>query len=101
MRHVTMLIFFLATAAVACSENITTSDGRVFNNAEVIQFTGEGLTVKHDGGTNQLAWQELPATVRQRYQAEARKRKEQEIEKLKQDLARAEAEAAKLESKTV
>jgi len=100
MRRATNLVFLIATVSIAWSDDITTSGGKAFKNAEVIQFTGEGLTIKHDGGTNQLVWQELPATVRLRYQAEARKRKEQEIEKLKQDLARAEAEAAKLGSGT-
>src|SRR5262249_50870101 len=48
------------------------------------------------GGTKLILWKDLPEPLRQRYQAEARKRKDAEIQKLKQDLARAEAEAAKL-----
>jgi hypothetical protein len=52
--------------------------------------------IKHDGGTKQLTWAEFPAPLRQRYQAEARRQKEAEVQRLKQDLARAEAEAAKL-----
>ena len=78
------------------AEDITITDGRVFKNASVVKFEADGVVIKHDGGTKQIAWAELPAPLRQRYQAEARQQKEAEIQKLKQDLARAEAEAAKL-----
>src|SRR5258705_13541628 len=78
------------------AEYITTGDGRVFKNASVIKFEAAGLVIKHDGGTKRIAWAELPAPLRQRYQAEARRQKEAEVQRLKQDLARAEAEAAKL-----
>ena len=75
---------------------ITTHGGRVYKNAEVIRFEADGPVIKHDGGTNQIAWKELLPAARQRFQAEARKLKEKEIQRLKQDLARAEAEAARL-----
>jgi hypothetical protein len=78
------------------AEDITTGDGRVFKNASVIKFEAAGLVIKHDGGTKRIAWAELPAPLRERYQAEARRQKEAEVQRLKQDLARAEAEAAKL-----
>ncbi len=92
----------LLILACACSlfwlhaEDITTHDGRVFKNASVVKFEADGVVIKHDGGTKQIAWAELPAPLRQRYQAEARRQKAAEIQKLKQDLARAEAEGAKL-----
>ena len=79
-----------------CADDITAVDGTAFKNAAVIQYEPGGIIVKHDGGTNRIAWKNLPAQARQRYQAEARKQKEEEIQKLKQDLARAEAEAARL-----
>ena len=75
---------------------ITTHGGRVYKNAEVIRFEADGPVIKHDGGTNQIAWRELLPAARQRFQAEARKLKEKEIQRLKRDLARAEAEAARL-----
>ncbi len=78
------------------AEDITTGDGRVFKNASVVKFEADGVVIKHDGGTKQIAWAELPAPLRQRYQAEARQQKDAEIQKLKRDLARAEAEAARL-----
>jgi len=78
------------------AEDITTGDGRVFKNASVVKFEADGVVIKHDGGTKQIAWAELPAPLRRRYQAEARRQKEAEVQRLKQDLARAEAEAAKL-----
>ena len=78
------------------ADDITTSDGHVFKNASVIKLEADGVVIKHDDGTKRLAWAELPAPLRQRYQAEARRQKEAEVQKLKQDLARAEAEAAKL-----
>ena len=84
------------TVGFAHAEDITTSDGRVLKNASAVKFEADGVVIKHDGGTKQIAWAELPAPLRQRYQAEARQQKEAEIQKLKQDLARAEAEAAKL-----
>jgi hypothetical protein len=71
-------------------------DGRVFKNASVVKLEANGVVIKHDGGTKQIAWVELPAPLRQRYQTEARRQKEAEVKKLKEDLARAEAEAAKL-----
>ena len=95
------LIFLLLLLGSCCpnglrAEDITTGDGRVFKNASVIKFEAAGVVLKHDGGTKQIAWTELPAPLRQRYQAEARRQKEAEVQKLKQELARAEAEAEKL-----
>jgi hypothetical protein len=78
------------------AEDITTGDGRVFKNVSVVKFEAVGVVIKHDAGTKRIAWAELPAPLRQRYQAEARRQKVAEVQKLKQDLARAEAEAAKL-----
>jgi hypothetical protein len=78
------------------AEDITTGDGRVFKNASVVKFEADGVVIKHDSGTKQIGWAELPAPLQQRYQAEARRQKEAEVQKLKQDLARAEAEAARL-----
>src|SRR5438552_9732337 len=95
-----IILLFLVCACCpigfAHAEDITTSNGRVFKNASVVKFEADGVVIKHDGGTKQIAWAELPASLRQRYQTEARQQKEAEIRKLKQDLARAEAEAAKL-----
>src|SRR5213592_3744307 len=92
-----LLCFVCACGAIGLrGEDITTLDGRVFRNASVVKLEAAGVVIKHDGGTKQIAWAELPAPLRQRYQAEARQQKEAEIQKLKQDLARAEAEAAKL-----
>jgi hypothetical protein len=99
MRHVILVVLLLACRwCPACvrAEDITTNDGRVFTNVEVARFEADGIVIKHDGGTNQIAWKELSASLRQRYQTEARKRKQAEIQKLKQDLARAEEEAARL-----
>src|SRR5881628_3709714 len=81
---------------VSHAEDITIRDGRVFKNATVVKFEADGVVIKYDGGTKQIAWAELPAPLRERYKAEARRQKESELQKLKQDLARAEAEAAKL-----
>lgn len=94
-----IILLFLVCACCPIrlhAEDITTSDGRVFKNASAVKFEADGVVITHDGGTKQIAWAELPAPLRQRYQAEARRQKEAEIQKLKQDLARAEAEAAKL-----
>ena len=92
-----LLCFVCACGAIGLrGEDITTLDGRVFRNASVVKLEAAGVVIKHDGGTKQIAWAELPASLRQRYQTEARQQKEAEIRKLKQDLARAEAEAAKL-----
>src|SRR6267142_543592 len=99
MRHVILVVLLLACRwCPACvrAEDIATNDGRVFTNVEVARFEVDGIVIKHDGGTNQIAWKDLSASLRQRYQTEARKRKQEEIQKLKQDLARAEEEAAKL-----
>ncbi len=78
------------------ADDLTTADGTVLKSVVVIKYEPGGIVVRHDGGTNRIAWDNLPAQARQRYQAEARKQKEGEIQKLKQDLARAEAEAARL-----
>jgi hypothetical protein len=88
--------FLLACLGFAAADDLTTVGGGTFKNAQVIRYDADGVVVKHDGGTNHIVWKELPATARQRYQAEARKQKDDEIQKLKQDLARAEAEAARL-----
>jgi hypothetical protein len=92
------LLFFLCSCSPIGlrAEDITIGDGRVYKNATVVKFEADGVVIKHDGGTRQIGWEELPAQLRQRYQAEARRKKQAEVEKLKQDLARAEAEAAKL-----
>ena len=96
MRPVILSVLLVAGATFARAENITTTEGKVFKNAEVIRFEPAGLVVKHDRGTNWIDWKDLPTATRKRFQAEARKRKEEEIQKLKRDLARAEAEAARL-----
>src|SRR5207302_6086 len=98
MRHVILSVLLVTGASFARAEDITTTEGKVFKNAEVIRFEADGLVVKHEDGTNWIAWRELSVAVRQRYQAEARNQKDKEIQKLKQDLARAEAEAARLAS---
>ena len=96
-RIIILLFLLCGSCPIALqAEDITTNDGRVFKNASVVKLEAAGVVIKHDGGTKQIAWAELPAPLRQRYQAEARQQKEAEIQKLKQDLARAEAEAAKL-----
>ena len=87
---------FLSWPRFVQGEDLQTSEGTVFTNAAVIRYEAEGIVVKHDAGTNRVAWKQLPAPTRQRFQAEARKQKEAEIQKLKQDLARAESEAAVL-----
>ena len=79
------------------AEDITTVDGTTFKHAEVIQFEADQMVIRHDGGTNRISWKELEPGSQRRYQTEAQKQKETEIQKLKQDLARAEAEAARLD----
>src|SRR5262249_33858868 len=93
-----LLVFLLCTCGLLglCAEDIKTNDGRVFKNAIVVKLESEGIVIKHDGGSKQIGWAQLPADLRKRDQAEAQKQKAAEIQKLKQDLARAEAEAAKL-----
>ena len=94
-----IILLFLACACCPLglhAEDITTGDGRVFKNATVVKFEADGVVIKYDGGAKQIAWAELPAPLRERYKAAARRQKESEVQKLKQDLARAEAEAAKL-----
>jgi len=86
----------LVCAGLVRAEDLTTTDGTVFRNTQVLRYEADGVVVKHDLGTNRIAWTALPAATRRRYQALARNLKETEIEKLKQDLARAEAEAAAL-----
>jgi hypothetical protein len=98
-RAVGNLILFLLLCSFPTglrAEDITTGDGRVFKNVSVVKFEADGVVIKHDGGTKQIGWAELPEPLRQRYQSEARRQKEAEVQKLKKDLARAEAEAAKL-----
>src|SRR5262245_17798589 len=85
-----LLFLFRASGPIGLhAEDITTGDGRVFKNASVIKFEAAGVVIKHHGGTKQIAWTELPAPLRQRYQAEARREKEAEVQKLKRDLPRA------------
>jgi hypothetical protein len=96
MRFLFLILLLLIGPSRGRAEDLVTLDGTVFNNITVLSYQAEGLVLKHDGGTNRVAWKELSAANRQRYQAEARRQKEQEIQKLKQDLARAEAEAARL-----
>ena len=94
-------IVFLGLVCSGCltwlrADDLATADGAVFKNAQVIRFEADGVVIQHEGGTNRLAWKDLTAPTRRRYQAQARKQKEEEIQKLKQDLARAQAEAARL-----
>src|SRR6266480_7030289 len=96
MQPVIFFVLLAACASFAGVEDITTNGGKSFENTEVIRFQADGLVIKHDGGTNWIGWKDLPTPTRKRFQTEARKRKEEEIQKLKQDLARAEAEAARL-----
>jgi len=96
MRSVILFVLLVACASFAGAEDITTNDGKRFKNTEVLSFQADGFVIKHDGGTNRIGWKDLPTPTRKRFQTEARKRKEEEIQKLKQDLARAEAEAARL-----
>jgi hypothetical protein len=96
MRRFTLVLLLLSGPRFIQGEDLQTSDGTVFTNAAIIRYEAEGIIVKHDGGTNRVAWKQLAAPARQRHQAEARKQKEAEIQKLKQDLARAESEAAVL-----
>ena len=96
MRPVILSVLLVASASFARAEDITTTEGKVFKNPAVIRFEPDGLVIKHDRGTNWIGWKDLPTATRKRFQTEARKRKEEEIQKLKRDLARAEAEAARL-----
>jgi len=96
MRLLILPAFLLACLGFAVADDLSTLGGAAFKNAQVIRYDADGVVVKHDGGTNHIFWKDLPATARHRYQAEARKQKDEEIQKLKQDLARAEAEAARL-----
>ena len=94
-----ILLLFLACACGTVkvdAEDIATNDGRVYKNATVVKFEAVGVVIRHDGGTRQVPWSDLPLPLRSRYQSEARRQKAAEIQKLKLDLARAEAEAATL-----
>ncbi|PYM11306.1 MAG: hypothetical protein DME18_14365, partial [Verrucomicrobia bacterium] len=66
MRRVIRVVLLFACLGFACAEDITTHGGRVFKNAEVIRFEADGPVIKHDGGTNQIAWRELLPAARQR-----------------------------------
>ena len=89
-------VFLVASASFAVADDLTTNDGLVLKNAAVVKVETAGVVIKHEGGTKLVAWKDLPEPVRQRYLTEALKGKEEEIVKLKHDLARAEVEARKL-----
>jgi hypothetical protein len=99
-RPTRKIAFFLLILSgyLSClrADDLTTADGTVFKDAQVIRYETDGVVIRHAAGTNRVDWKSLPASARGRYQAEARKQKEEEIQKLKRDLARAEAEAARL-----
>jgi hypothetical protein len=96
MRYSILPAALLACVAFASADDLTLIGDKTLKNAQVLRYEADGVVVKHDGGTNRIAWKDLPPATRQRYQSQARKEKEEQIQKLRQDLARAEAEAARL-----
>jgi len=73
MRRFTLVLLLLSWPRFIQGEDLQTNGGTVFTNAVVIRYEAEGIVVRHDGGTNRVAWKQLPAPTRQRFQAEARK----------------------------
>jgi hypothetical protein len=95
---------FLSTsiAASLLAEDITTRSGKVFKEAILSDANADSVTIKHSGGSERVSLADLPEAIQKRYQFNPRQtelqRKAGEVEKLKDDLARAQAELKKLKA---
>lgn len=93
----------LAAGRPAGAEDLVTTSGRTFQNAEVLELTDTGLLVRHRGGTNAVAWADLSPALQERFRNDPRlaelRRKQLEIERLKRELADREAEIARLKTR--
>jgi len=62
-----MLVAFMlfGVAALAYAEDITTTDGITYTNAEVHRVEPDGITVMHSGGVAKIQPAKLPDDVRE------------------------------------
>jgi len=85
----------LAAAGLG-AEDIMTRSGKVLKNAEIVAIEGDRITIRHDAGTEKVPAAEIPEPLQKRFRDGEIKRKADEVEKLRQELARREAEVRKL-----
>lgn len=88
------LLFWIQ--ACVLGDDIVTQSGRVLKNAGIVSFEGDRVTIKHEGGVERFDASEIPEPLCKRFRDEDLKRKRDEIEKLKQELARRESELKQL-----
>ncbi len=92
----------IAGVVSVAADEITTLSGKRFTDAQALRLEGDGIQIKHSGGTDHVAWSDLPPALREKYKSDPRlielARKEAEIDKLKSDLAKAQDEISHLKS---
>ena len=84
------------TAAAHGAEDVTTRSGKVLKKAEIVAIEGDQIIIRHAGRTEKFGPAEIPEPLQKRFRDHELKRKADEVEKLRQELARREAELRKL-----
>jgi hypothetical protein len=92
----TAAALLLCIQASLFAEDIVTKSGQVLRNAQIVADHADQVTIRHLGGTETFAAAEIPEPVRRRFRDEEFRRKADEVQKLKQDLARRESELKRL-----
>ena len=95
-----LCIFLFASAARGLAEDIVTTKGKVFKNAEIIRVESDGVLIKHSGGTERVSLAELPPAIQKKYGLDPKdaelRRKAEEVDRLKAELDRAQSELKRL-----
>lgn len=92
------LTVFLSGVGSAWAADIVTQSGKLLKNAVIVAADVAEVTVRYDGGTEKFSVTEIPSHVLKKYRDEELRRKEEEVEKLKQDLARQQQELQQLKT---
>src|SRR5436189_2831530 len=79
------------------AEDIVTRSGKRLKNAEIVSLEGDQIVIKYDGGREKFAATEIPDNAQKRFRDQELKRKADEVQKLKQELARREKELQQLQ----
>jgi hypothetical protein len=92
-----LALFVVFASATALAEEIVTTSGRVLKEAGIVSIEGNFASVKHTGGTERLALSEIPQEMQENFRQREMRRKADEVETLKQELARREKELKQLQ----
>ena len=80
MKRSIVYIITCACLKLACAEDLTLSDGKVYSNVKVNRVEPDGITISHGSGITKVYFWELTADIQQKYSYDPAKAREYNIQ---------------------